>query len=126
MTLSQLKAALREGQDPILLGGTRLELGPHLHSYKAYGIGPFIVKKGVLVASKTEYEAHKKERQFRFAPTLRVNDWTIQLAYKRLSDVYDGREGRQDVRAVWPTVYPDIHPWNVGIDRRGRYVAFDW
>ena len=49
-----------------------------------------------------------------------VNGWQVQPRYRRLSRI------RQKTEQEWDVVDFDLGSHNVGKDRYGRYVAFDW
>jgi len=119
MTLSRLKAELREGKRPEDIGGENIGSG----YYKAaYAVGPFVVKADTddTLRQKHFYHADVRKAGGRMAPTLCVEGWQIQLRYAPMT------------AEVWVKHWPkfltigDIHNKNVGLDRRGKVVAFDW
>lgn len=85
----------------------------------AYAIGDYVVKKHNRACSqyrnryplpKGVYYPHKEWK---------VGKWVVQPKYKRMSD-------RQWDKLFNNRCYRDLHPGNLGYDKRGRVVAFDW
>lgn len=127
MTLSQLKQALRDGKTPDDLPSVKLGSGSFRTAYK---VGPFVVKRksdsdyyNTLAARREHYGERERqamrELKMRFAPTVEVDGWQVQMAYRPFY------ERPADAPMFYP-IGEDIFQNNVGIDKRGRYVAFDW
>ena len=120
MTLGQLKAQLRAGKNPRQLGGKVIGSG----WYKtAYAVGPFVVKEDndESLEIKRDILHGVREHGARMAPTVSVAGWLIQIRYRGMS----ADEYRKN-RCSFLTSIGDMHHKNVGLDRRGMVVAFDW
>lgn len=119
LTLNQLRDQLRRGLHPTDIGGSRLGNGAYR---TAFAVGPFVVKETqpVVMDTKRSLQAYAdamKALGLRLAPTVKVGSWDIQLRYFPLP---------KNENLGWRRVGVDIHGGNVGRDRRGRFVAFDW
>jgi hypothetical protein len=122
LTLNRLRSALRDGKEPSDLGALSLGFGCYREAWR---IGPFVVKETCSKEDKAYYREFCGQRNLRFAPTVRVETsdsrtWEIQLFYPR------HQEGAWATNEWYHDWIGDIHGDNVGKDRRGRWVAFDW
>ena len=125
-TLGGLKEMLREGWIPedspyatkIGSGAWRV----------AYRVGPFILKRKDGYAGGDGKPSGKAGAGIRWAPTVSVRGWEIQVAYTPLYTSGDWQTSNwwdRNVRTLL-TTYHDDHAGNIGIDRRGTFVQFDW
>ncbi len=127
MTLSLLKQELRNGKHPAKdLGGTTLGSGMFR---TAYAVGAFVVKQNGDTTNASfqykqtytkEYRDSLRLANTRFAPTLVLGQWRIQLRYEPMTEK-QWAEVRDILNNIGDLYYP-----NIGVDKRGRYVAFDW
>lgn len=96
----------------------------------AYCYGSFVVKPSNHLRRADSHdeaqmmrEAKKLDARLRFAPTIRVKGLDIQLKYKPLGK-------RATVKHMSSPLhlksYLDLGAHNLGVDRRGRLVAFDF
>lgn len=111
MTLGTIRQKLRNGEHPEAFG-RKFDSGMNRTPYKA---GSFIVKLSDCCQCKREAKAaaSRAETKLRLAPTVQFLGWDIQVTYST-DCCYPGHAGM------------DMHAGNIGKDRRGRWVAFDW
>lgn len=147
MTLGKLKAAIRATAHPERLPGFE-NIGSGIMR-TAYSNGVFVIKGA---RTTPDYIAYKRKfvaefratgnRLMRFAPIVTVKDkrgnaWEIQLRYQRIASSWQPTQDEnvphfsrveQGVFALVATLLTsaDLHDGNLGRDRRGRLVAFDW
>jgi hypothetical protein len=127
VTLSSIKEQLRDGVDPERLFGAEY-LGEGMDR-KAYRVGPFVVKYASEYTHNTPtVQADVRQAGMRVAPTLTLHafhgSFNIQMAYRTLNQEQEDRfryTSQYLAGGNW-----DVHGRNVGYDRRGRLVAFDW
>lgn len=136
-----IKQALRAGAAPESLPGWARSIWGGSDRERVHFVGPFVVKN----AAGLQYY-HDSETRYPFgplpirkAPTIRVKGpgdtfdsaYDIQLAYDvnhykgarpnwQATPEYTGHMDRGSGNRY------DLHPGNVELDRRGRWVAFDW
>lgn len=135
MSKGEIRAALKRGTEPQdLPGATRIGNGV---DRTAYQVGSYVVKESSLFQSVRDDRATRKRIRrtgFRIAPTIRVKGpvapharrttFDVQLKYVPARDSYPAIKETLE----WKRAIPlgDLHGGNIGIDHRGRYVAFDW
>lgn len=112
MRLSELRQYLKTHGEP---PPNATEIGSGCFR-TAYRVGVFVVKER---QDRNEFDHRTVIRQFglRKAPTVQVGNYEIQMAYKTV----------WEAGTMWHRPDgTDLHCDNIGVDKRGRLVAFDW
>lgn len=122
VTLGWIRRQLKDGKHPEDFGAVWVGIGCER---TVYGIGPFVMKSGF---PRPVGRYQQPVLPIRRAPTVRIHGWDVQLRYIALGDTRRKWQRSPEYRKNYGSGggYFDLHPGNVGLDRRGRFVAFDW
>lgn len=129
MTLNELRAALKAGATPRKMGFKVIGSGAFR---RAYSDGKWVVKRNYLHGSSLHKAPEQGKRQWihgcntvPIAPYWLVGRYIIQRRYKTL-DYNQQRKFRTQHYTCNNDYNHDIHSYNVGLTKRGEFVAFDW
>lgn len=122
--LQTIQKLLRQGFDANELPGAKL-IGGGV-SCDAYKVGRYVVKENQHHGCQTRHRTPTQQLRrwgCRAPKQWCVKGWIIQPFYRRLTrkqgEFFSDRFGWFDSRL-------DLHSNNIGFDKKGRLVAFDW
>lgn len=131
MTLNQIRRFLRKGGHPETIKGRQC-LGSG--SFRtAWRIGNFVVKRRTWFHQMTPAKRRKLAKEgILVAKTWRVGRWEIQPYYRHMSEkAFWAGPQNEDGLAIrghrwWNLKGLDLQSFNMGYDKQGRFVVFDW